>query len=386
MEEEKNILLIVDGVPKVNYSVTKNNTVADLKNILKQFPHTKVTFSINDETQVPVFDSNQYDKLSLASVWGKMTKPRINLLTSKLLPLNEGMKEERKEENREVALSGIKDVDYIILQNLSDQDLGNFCRVNKEARKLCTDDTFWRNRTMKRFSSVISQDVLIKNKEANFKTWREYYINLVDFLEKIYMGFLIGLEIPGQRRKLMEKEYMIKESRDDLQILHNIVEENSERLSNLENVKKMLAEDFVDPNYFFFSEFEVFEGYGEPEKEEELIESIKLIGADHRFRPERALYELITDISSVGDDYETYINTLSPYFTKENLLNVLRQKLSDGDLFVSLKQSLLPLAVKKGATKDDIKDLLKVKLNEDDEERYYKRAIEDIKQFLKKMK
>lgn len=137
MEEEKNILLIVDGVPKVNFSVTKNNTVTDLKNILKQYPHTKVTFFINDETQVPVFDSKQYDKLSLASVWNKMTKPRINLLTSKLfVPLLTQREKERKEENREVALSGIRDVDYIILQNLSDQDLGNFCKVNKEARKL----------------------------------------------------------------------------------------------------------------------------------------------------------------------------------------------------------------------------------------------------------
>lgn len=370
MEEEKNILLVVDGAPKVNFAVTKNNTVADLKNILKRYlskGNDKITFFINDQTTVPVFDSNQYDKLSLTDVWDKMTKPHITVSLN-FVP------------QKDVALTGIKDLDFIILQNISDQDLGNFCRMNKEARKLCTDDTFWRNRTINRFSSVIPHEILIKNKESNFKTWREYYINLVDFLEKIYLGFLMG------------KEYTI---RDDIMILRNIVVENSEKLNNLENVKKTLAENFVDPNYFF-DENNYFYSSNQSSDEEfrrrEKIEAVILIGSDSRFRPARVLPLLLDNLSGnlfkKDDEYEDYLRVLSPYFTKELILDILYKKIEKGECIAKLKGLLLPFAVEKGARKKDIKRLLKATFHGSD--RYtkgcYEYAIDDIKEFIKKMK
>jgi hypothetical protein len=81
------------------------------------------------------------------------------------------------------AFTGNKNVDLLILQQLNDRDLGSVCQSNQEIRKLCKDDTFWMNRTLNRFGKEIGPEILLENRKR-YKTWREYYIDLVDFLEK----------------------------------------------------------------------------------------------------------------------------------------------------------------------------------------------------------
>jgi hypothetical protein len=45
--------------------------------------------------------------------------------------------------------TGAKDTDFIILQELDDTSLMNFCLVNKYAASLCNDENFWMNRIIK---------------------------------------------------------------------------------------------------------------------------------------------------------------------------------------------------------------------------------------------
>ncbi len=70
-------------------------------------------------------------------------------------------------------LTGNKDVDRKILNNLEDKDLVNVCQTNKKANILCDDQVFWMNRVFNRFGYV-GGDVLRKNKKD--RTWSEYYI------------------------------------------------------------------------------------------------------------------------------------------------------------------------------------------------------------------
>ncbi len=70
-------------------------------------------------------------------------------------------------------LTGNKDVDRKILNNLEDKDLVKFCAVDKKANSLCNDQVFWMNRVFDRFGYV-GGDILRKNKED--RTWSEYYI------------------------------------------------------------------------------------------------------------------------------------------------------------------------------------------------------------------
>ncbi len=71
-------------------------------------------------------------------------------------------------------LTGNKDVDRKILNNLEDKDLVNLCQVNKKAQSLCNDQVFWMNRVFLKFGYV-GGDVLRTNKGTD-RTWSEYYI------------------------------------------------------------------------------------------------------------------------------------------------------------------------------------------------------------------
>ena len=70
-------------------------------------------------------------------------------------------------------LTGIKDVDRKILNELEDKDLVKACQVSKQADDICNDQTFQMNRVFNRFGYV-GGDILRKNKGD--RSWSEYYI------------------------------------------------------------------------------------------------------------------------------------------------------------------------------------------------------------------
>jgi hypothetical protein len=55
-----------------------------------------------------------------------------------------------------------KYVDYEILYKLNDKDLVSMCKVNKYYQKICADDMFWMNQTLKSFSFVLGDIETIK--------------------------------------------------------------------------------------------------------------------------------------------------------------------------------------------------------------------------------
>ncbi len=72
-------------------------------------------------------------------------------------------------------LTGNKDVDRKILNNLEDEDLVNMCQVNKKIKFMCNDQVFWMNRVFLRFGYV-GGNILRTNKDKYWNSWSEYYI------------------------------------------------------------------------------------------------------------------------------------------------------------------------------------------------------------------
>jgi len=70
-------------------------------------------------------------------------------------------------------LTQVKDLEYKTLNMLSDKDLVNYCRINKQASKICDDQMFWLNRILIKFP-YIPIEILKDNKGD--RTWSEYYI------------------------------------------------------------------------------------------------------------------------------------------------------------------------------------------------------------------
>ncbi len=92
-------------------------------------------------------------------------------------------------------LTGNKDVDRKILNNLEDKDLVNVCQTNKKAYSLCNDQVFWMNRVFNKFNYV-GGDILRTNKGKD-RSWSEYYIQ---DLQKINKNNAVGYLYSGSER------------------------------------------------------------------------------------------------------------------------------------------------------------------------------------------
>ena len=74
-----------------------------------------------------------------------------------------------------------RDIDPLILENLEDIDLVSYCKLNKEANKICNDQTFWYNRLRSRFPQI-DLEVMAKVKTAS---WSDVYIQMVQFVRSV---------------------------------------------------------------------------------------------------------------------------------------------------------------------------------------------------------
>lgn len=150
-----------------------------------------------------------------------------------------------------IKFTGNRDVDLMILTEIKDKDLANICHTNSYFRSLCRDEQFWIRKTYKRFGNFLG-DVLIKENIKNFNSWKAYYINLVDNIEKMYNNyfFFTTRQSPGSIMKFI----IIPDNRKDLLKIWTEMWKNSEDLADAvhsnkyEKVLKLLKKDFVNPN------------------------------------------------------------------------------------------------------------------------------------------
>ena len=98
-------------------------------------------------------------------------------------------------------LTGNKDVDFMILQKLTDVELGKVCKVNKYVNKLCEDSDFWLNRIVLTFPYLNNNDVIEFKKFFDFETYKELYIFLKTFPVEKEMYFA---------KKIVERNTVIK--------------------------------------------------------------------------------------------------------------------------------------------------------------------------------
>ncbi len=79
----------------------------------------------------------------------------------------------------EKSLTKIRDIDLKILSELDDRGLLSFCKVSKYANTLCYNEDFWRSRIIQNYPKAFE----FKSKD---KTWRNYYLSIVMYLNKFY--------------------------------------------------------------------------------------------------------------------------------------------------------------------------------------------------------
>ena len=165
-------------------------------------------------------------------------------------------------------LTGIRDVNLKILQDLNDEELFSFCIVNKEANKLCENEDFWRNRFLKRFGKLYTKD--------ENRTWKNFYLTIVkefakemsydDKLDKNLRNIRDSFDFRKQRYGIHDNGGRPFEVLIDRNGVAVYKEANDEEFSHDE------SEDTDDPHYFnrpsfvFLNPREVFIGRS-PENE-----------------------------------------------------------------------------------------------------------------------
>lgn len=321
-----------------------------------------------------------------------------------------------------LTFSGNKDTDYEILYNLSDYDLGNVCQTNRYTRDLCKNDVFWMNRTLKRFSPVFKFsfnenkneseainenneiEVIKKYKEEHAKTWREYYIDLVDSMEKYYVN--------GAKNEVRERE--------DYNIIVKYIQKNTKKYrdscNNLECSTNWLNEDFIDLDdmFYFIVRNDVKNKYDLLIKIlqvpsfnitglniELFLEKynlyrntglIKLLTYKNSLKVRSEIMNLILEYSDFNEIIDALI-TLNPYIENaDEILNVLFEKIKEG---YGIEKKIIVLfldeAIKKGSSLMDIEkyyELSKGVGNQLDvpEEESYIDSMKVVKKYLKNNK
>jgi hypothetical protein len=66
-------------------------------------------------------------------------------------------------------LTGVRDVDLLILQKLDDRSLFAFCQTDQYAKRLCQNENFWEKRFLERYGPA---------RKRKDRTWRNFYLNI----------------------------------------------------------------------------------------------------------------------------------------------------------------------------------------------------------------
>ena len=74
-------------------------------------------------------------------------------------------------------MSGVKDIDLLILSKLDDKSLFIFSQTNKYGKKLYENENFWRNRFYHKYNKID------KNPE---RTWKNFYLNIIYYTKNYF--------------------------------------------------------------------------------------------------------------------------------------------------------------------------------------------------------
>lgn len=322
-----------------------------------------------------------------------------------------------------MAFTGNKDIDRAILLKLDDVDLSNICQTDKYFKSLCSEESFWRTKTLQRFGNYLGdvssiEKYMIKYK---FKTWKSYYVSLVDFLEKKYLGYFIPYK--GGGLKVIRKFEDFRNTslkREDIKKLNKVIDENDSIL--MENIRNFIIDskefknfmdnqldkDLLNPSSVFISSFEensideyyqniftyllnskdrrihpeYFDNellkklvvYEDPYDEEGKL--FKMVLNDERVDPNSLLGEIAID--EIPDDYIQLV-LVDPRVKLDNIRNTIKENIEDEILsngFLEIFEAFL----KKGGSLSELEYMIKNIQNRNEE------VIENYEKFIEEHK
>ena len=247
-------------------------------------------------------------------------------------------------------LTGNKDVDFLILNKLTDYELTRVCKVNTKVRSYCNNEEYWKLRTYQRFSPYISP---LNPKDFVIDTWKNYYINIVKNIQEFNKGnimvsdegsiweaipkkFLPSIHKVGDKviQGFLPRLPSIYKVGDDLKnILIKLQDKRKQYKSAIDNddlkkVDELIHDKLIDVNYFIsrmnannaevliflYKHDEKFSNINKKLVEEKLLEAAKNVVSAYKFR-------------QVDDDYLKNLDAQYPEIGK-----LVKEKLNESTL------------------------------------------------------
>jgi len=152
----KSITIVVDGAPKFKIEVSQDTTIGQIKKIVeKQGKYSYDKLEVYKGKGLPgVLSTSKYDKVKLGDTFAKLKDARLYVIekgNAKASKKDVPAKKPLFNAGGQKYWSKIRDVDLLMLSNLSYSDLTSVCQVSRYSRELCQDTNFWRKRLEKDF-------------------------------------------------------------------------------------------------------------------------------------------------------------------------------------------------------------------------------------------
>lgn len=223
---------------------------------------------------------------------------------------------------------------------------------------------FWKNRTIRRFGKYFGDNLEKYFLDSEKMTWREYYVSIVDLLEKIYSQQTFYY---GKREDLQLLLHMLRQND---KIFHRELENNYDQ----GRWKEMLNLELINPN----SAFDYYELVGDNKAEEFVRYLLSL--QDIRIKPSIAIKEYLKMEVPVA---LAEIILKDERVTVENVIQAIENILEDPDFRVG-KYDILDLylnyIIKNGAT-EQLRD--RIWPNNPDQQPLISHIYEVISPYLK---
>lgn len=205
-----NAIIYINGEESYTLKIKKSYTIYDIKVLLKTIPNIQnydIKFFMNSTDLLNVFDNDEYDNLKLKKIWNNLQNPVFFLDTKDIskskiqtpqtiqnISKSKIQTTQRTNQPQNISksnlqmqiktgyLTGIKDLDRKILNNLSDADFLQCCSLNKTISNKVCDETYFRIRTELKYPYTIEY----KNSNS---IWKTHYLNIVKYIDLLKKDF-----------------------------------------------------------------------------------------------------------------------------------------------------------------------------------------------------
>ncbi len=86
-------------------------------------------------------------------------------------------------------LTGIKDVDRLIIVKLNDRDILEYCKISKYANRKVCDENFFHNLVINRYQNTIKYKDSVK-----LRNWKNHFLTVVYYIDRLKTVYNLNLQ------------------------------------------------------------------------------------------------------------------------------------------------------------------------------------------------